>query len=131
MKGDKPEVIFVFLGFKDIDNLVGTSEVHRVIADCKALCELLRQLSPGSKLVVAQIEDRFARNHLERQEAILINFRAKSNKYNKWLNKYSGKDAVFILKGKKGFTDPSLYCRDGVHLNFDGNVRLAARLTNF
>ena len=72
---------------------------------------------------MSQIEDRFAYNHTNRPEAILVNFRAKSNNFNKWLNKYKGKDAVFILKGKKGFSEPSLYA--------NGNVKLAARLSDF
>ena len=131
LKGRRPEVIFVFLGSNDLDRLEGTAEVYKVTADCEALCGLLRQLSPGSKLVISQVEDRYARNHLENSEAVLSDFRAKSNKFNKWLNKYKGKDAVFILKGRKGFSDPSLYGRDGVHLNYEGNMKFAQRLSDF
>ena len=40
-------------------------------------------------------------------------------------------DALFVLKGRKAFSDPSLYARDGVHLNYEGNVKLADRLNNF
>ena len=131
LKGDRPEVIFVFLGSNDLDNLDGTAEVFKVTTDCEAFCNLLRQLSPGSKLVFSQVEDRYAWNHLENPETILVDFKAKSNKFNKWLNKWDGKDGVFILKGRKGFSDPSLYGRDGIHLNYPGNVKLAERLSDY
>ena len=119
------------MGCNDLGNLESTADVYKVTSDCEALCGLLRQLSPGSKLVVAQVEDRYARNHLENNEAVLVDFKAKSNKFNKWLNKYKGKDAIFVLKGKRGFSDPSRYGRDGVHLNYLGNVKLAERLNDF
>ena len=127
----KPKIIFVFLGSNDLDNLSGTAEVFQVTESCSALCSLLRQVSPGSKLVFAQVEDRFTQNHLEDNDAMLSGFKAKSNKFNKWLNKWQGKDGVFIMKGRRGFSDASLYARDGIHLNFDGNVKLAERLRDF
>ena len=61
-----PKKIFVFLGSNDLDNLVGVEEVYKVTDACEAFCSLLGQLSPGSRLVVSQVEDRYARNHLKK-----------------------------------------------------------------
>ena len=77
------------------------------------------------------MEDRYAFNHLENPDAMLESFKAKSNKYNKWLNKWKGRDILFILKGANGFSDRSLYTWDGVHLNFDGNQKLAEKLVKW
>ena len=127
----KPEVIFVFLGSNDLDRLGGTGEVSQVTASCSAFCAHLRGWSPASRLVIAQVEDRFAWNHLENNDALLSDFKAKSNKFNKWLNKWRGKDGVFIMKGQRGFSSASLYARDGVHLNLDDNLKLAERLKDY
>ena len=131
LRRSNPEVIYVFLGSNDIDKVEGTGEVNVVINDCKRFHEELRSLCPQSKIIYAQVEDRYVFNHLEDPNNMLQDFKAKSNKFNKWLNNWKGKDGLFVLKGANGFSDPSLYARDGVHLNLDGNKKLAGKLNNF
>ena len=126
-----PQRVFVFLGSNDLDRIGSTAEVFQVTQFCEELGRVLRLHCPQANLIFSQIEDRFYKNHLENPSAIRKDFRAKSNKFNKWLNRWQGKSGVFILKGKKGFSDPQWYARDGVHLNFYGNVRLAQRLAEF
>ena len=126
-----PEQVFVFLGSNDIDKVRGTAEVWKVVDDCKAFCKVLRECCPGARLVFSQVEDRYAKNHLEDSRAILRDFKAKSNKFNKWLNKWEGRDDILLIKGKGRLSVPSLYARDGVHLNYAGNERLAQLLRDF
>lgn len=130
-KRPRPSRVFVFLGSNDLDALHSTAEVLGVEQSCEALAKLLKRLCPDARLIFAQIEDRFNRNHCESFDALRQDFKAKSNKFNKWLNKWQGKDSLFIMKGVKGFSDPRLYAKDGVHLNFDGNVKLAQRIADF
>ena len=66
---------------------MSTGEVNIVIQNCKMFHEKLRSLCPQSKIIYAQMEDRYAFNHLENPDAMLESFKAKSNKYDKWLNK--------------------------------------------
>ena len=127
----RPQRVFVFLGSNDLDAIPSTARVTEVTRDCQALCSVLRRLCPGAKLIFSQVEDRFYRNHCEDEEALRQDFKAKSNKFNKWINKWKGKDHLFILKGRVGFSDPKLFSRDGVHLNFVGNKKLAQRIADF
>ena len=54
-----------------------------------------------------------------------------TNKFNKRLNKWVKKNHLFVVKGANAFSDPNLYGRDGVHLSYAGNVKLANRIVNF
>lgn len=125
------EVVFVFAGSNDLDNVSTTAEVNSVFLEVGKLEGVLQTVFPNAKIVFGQVEDRYQFDHKENPSALLDLFKRKSNKYNKWLNKWVKKNHLFVLKGANGFSDPSLYARDGVHLNFDGNVKLAQKLKNF
>ena len=127
----KPLRIFVFLGSNDLDVIPGTAEVYLVTRECENLSNLLRRLCPGAEIIFAQVEDRYDFNHCENPDTVRREFKAKANKFNKWMNLWKGKDHLFILKGRKGFSDPELYARDGVHLNYQGNLKLAQRIADF
>ena len=105
--------------------------MYKVVFACEAFAEELRKFWPSAKLIFAQVEDRYLYDHCENPELLWHEFKAKANKFNKWLNQWNGKDSLFVMRGVKGFTDPSLYARDGIHLNYDGNVKLAQRLADY
>ena len=86
---------------------------------------------PRAIIVQAQIEDRFLYDHQCLPWAMRLDFKRKSNKFNKWLLKHTAKNCLFILKGANGFTDPQLYEKDGVHLNANGNALLAEKILKF
>ena len=125
------KAVFLFVGSNDIDSAMTTADVNDLYIDCEYLHRVVRIAFPRAKIIQSQIEDRFAFNHLENPSAIKNDFKRKSNKFNKWLLKVYTYDFLFTLKGRLGFTDPKLYARDGVHLNYDGNVKLADKIANF
>ena len=125
------EAVFVFAGSNDLDNVATTEEVNSVFLDVQRFEGVLKTVFPNAKIVFSQVEDRYQFNHCEDPSALLDLFKRKSNKYNKWLNKWVKKNHLFTLKGANAFSDPSLYARDGVHLNYDGNVKLAKKIVNF
>ena len=125
------EVVFVFAGSTDLDNVATTAEVNSVFIDCQRFEEVLKTVFPRAKIVFRQVEDRYNFNHCENPSALNDSFKRKSNKFNKWLNKWVKKNHLFVAKGANGFSNPSLYGRDGVHLNYAGNVKLANKIVNF
>ena len=88
----RPSFIFVFLGSNDLDNVPDVASVPSVENQCSLFCEVLRSFCPQAKIILAQVEDRYSFGHNEDKRAILCRFKAKSNKFNKWLNKFNGKD---------------------------------------
>ena len=124
-------VVFVFAGSNDVDHVGSTAEVNKIFDACKEFDGVVKVAFPNSRVIYAQIEDRYHFNHCENPSALREAFKRKSNKFNKWLNKVIAKDHIFVLKGANGFSNPQLYARDGVHLNFDGNMRLARKIAAF
>ena len=123
--------VFLFVGSNDIDSAMTTADVNDLYVDCEYLHRVVAIAFPKAKIVQSQIEDRFAFNHLENPLTIRNDFKRKSNKFNKWLLKQDTYDYLFTLKGKVNFTEPKLYARDGVHLNYDGNLKLADKIVNY
>ena len=121
------DYVFVFLGGNDLDNAWGLGEVCGVMKDCDTFLDQLRVVFPNAKFVVAQVEERFEKGTLEAD----LDFRRKSNKFNKWLNKSPKKDKIFHLRGGKNFGVPIWYLEDGVHLNQVGTLRLALQLNGY
>ena len=89
-KQPKPsvEVVFVFAGSNDLDNVATTAEVKSVFLDCQRFEKVLKTVFPGAEIVFSQVEDRYNFNHREDPSALNDSFKKKSNKFNKWLNKW-------------------------------------------
>ena len=132
-KQPKPsvEVVFVFAGSNDLDNVATTVEVNSVFLDCQRFEKVLKTVFPSAEIAFNQVEDRYNFNHREDPSALNDSFKRKSNKFNKWLNKRVKKNHLFVVKGGNGFSNPNLYGRDGVHLNYDGNMNMANKIVNF
>ena len=132
-KQPKPsvEVVFVFAGSNDLDYVATTAEVNLVFLDCQRFEKVLKTVFPSAEIVFIQVEDRYNFYHREDPSALSDSFKRKSNKFNKWLNKWVKKNHLFFVKGGNGFSNPNLYGRDGAHLNYDGNEKLANKIVNF
>ena len=124
-------VVFVFAGSNDIDRVGSTAEVNKVFDTCREFDGVVKVAFPNSRVIYAQIEDRYNRNHRESASALREAFKRKSNKFNKWLNKTLARNSIFLLKGANSFSNPQLYARDGVHLNLEGNMKLARKIVSF
>ena len=57
------EVVFVFAGSNDLDNVTTTLEVNSVFIDCQRSEEVLKTVFPRAKIVFSQVEDRYNFNH--------------------------------------------------------------------
>ena len=119
--------VFVLLGGNDIDNVPDTLAVNSVKDSCSNFAALVRLKFPKSRIIFFQVEDRFMRGSLQEN----VDFKRKSNKFNKWLNTFGGKDKLFCLKGKEFFSLPFWYSHDGVHLNEAGYIKLASMILNY
>ena len=123
--------VFIFAGSNDIDSAKGTAGVNDVFETCLRFRECVTRKFPRATIIQAQVEDRFAvRRHCQSWQ-VRLDFKRKSNKFNKWLLKHSPKNCLFVLKGANGFSDPHLYDRQGIHLNREGNLRLVEKIMNF
>ena len=121
------DYVFMFLGGNDLDDAWDMSEIREVESMCHDFVLMLRARFPSAKLIIAQVEDRFNPNTWQ----IDLDFKRKSNKFNKWLNKFPNKEALFTLKGAKYFSKRVWFEPDGVHLNHAGNVKLASQIQAF
>ena len=117
------DYVFVFLGSSELD-LVTLTQIEN---SCQELATLLRIVFPHAKLIFSQIEERF--EPLTGQINNL--WKARSNSYNRWLNTFHNKDALFRLKGQGFFGLPFWYAPDGISLNQAGLVKLAALLKGY
>ena len=121
------DYIFVMLGGNDLHDAWDMSEVNEVQSMCNDFVLMLRARFPAAKLIIAQLEDRFDPGTWELDEG----FKRKGNKFNKWLNKFSNKEALFTLKGRNYFSLPVWRSLDGVHLNEAGMIKLAAQIQDY
>ena len=121
------DYVFVILGGNDIANAWDLGEVNEIEKMCEDFVLMLRARFPFAKIILSQIEDRFDTETGE----INVEHKRKGNKFNKWLNKFDAKDALFTLKGQNFFGLPYLYDKDGVHMNQSGNLKLANRIWNY
>ena len=77
------EVVFVFAGSNDLDNVATTAEVNSVFIDCQRFEEGLKTIFPRAKIVFSQVEDRYNFNHCENPSALDDSLKRKSNKFKK------------------------------------------------
>lgn len=129
-----PSVIFLHLGGNDLDN---ETPFQMVKQDLKTFVAALKSTYPRVKIVVSQIEPRFPEeympNHFCPPSTKLLSFQQKSGYFNSFLrtNKSIGQDRVFVVQGNSALTDRLLYCRDGVHLNRQGEITWVGLITSF
>ena len=121
-----PYLVVVVLGGNEISNATSHSEVDFLTAHCEDFCAEVRRRFPEAKIAVCQIEDRFDPS----TRLVLADHKRFGNRFNNWLNKWKGKDALVTIKGKGVLSDPTVYCQDGVHLNRAGYVRFCSRLSH-
>ena len=105
--------------------------MNAVQENCLLFKDQIRRVFPRAIIVQSQVEDRYLYDHYQHPWEVRYDFKRKSNKFNKWLLKHTAKNCLFILKGANGFSDPSLYDRAGIHLNEDGNKRLAEKIARW
>lgn len=123
--------VFIFAGSNDLSNVKGTAGVNAVFESCLEFRVCLKRVFPRAIIVQSQVEDRYLYDHQCHPWELKLEFKRKSNKFNKWLLKNTAKNCLFILKGANGFSDPKLYDRDGNHLNAAGNAKLAEKIARF
>ena len=115
-----PKWIQILLGSNDADSCSDTVQINDVFPQVIEFLNFLREKFPSSKLILCGVEDRVASSG---------GFKQKSNKLNKFLLKIKKVKPGLIdfycpMKGNFRFTDPSLFCEDGIHPNADGLHRL-------
>lgn len=124
--------ILVLLGSNDISACSSVGEVEGVREAAWIFFNNLRRwLPPGCKVIACGVEDRYAVAHGGNNNCILDLHKRGSNKYNKYLltlRKQEWVHALMPLKGAANFSNASLYAVDGVHLNGEGNKKLAQTL---
>ena len=121
-----PFLVIVVLGGNEIAASKSCADADQVTIKCQKFCTLVKERFPNTRLAVCQVEDRF---HLGSRE-IIFDHKRFGNRYNTWLNKWPGKDALVTIKGTRVLTNPKVYLVDGVHLNDDGYNLFCQRITH-
>ena len=128
---DAPKYVFVLLGGNDCSNARNLDEVEDIKFECMYFAQQCRRIYPGAKLILCGVEDRYLPQGWSHEWTIDLDHKRKGNKFNKWLNKFDNKDAMFALKGSDNFSAPLWYNPDGIHLSNVGCFRLASRLAEY
>ena len=126
VQNNHPFLIIAVLGGNENSVSTTCAEVDQLTNNCQEFCALIKERFPDTKLAVCQVEDRY--QFLPR----VVNYHHKriGNRFNTWLNRYKGKDALVTIKGAKVLSDPKAYMVDGVQLNDEGYNRFCQRLTH-
>ena len=119
-------LVIVVLGGNEISVSTTCPEVDLLTNKCQEFCALVRERFPDTKIAVCQVEDRY--QVLPR--TLIHDHKRLGNRFNPWLNRWKGKDALVTIKGAKVLSDPDVYRVDGVHLNDEGYHRFCQRLTH-
>ena len=100
-KQPKPsvEVVFVFAGSNNLDNVATTAEVNSVFLDCQKFEKVLKTVFPSTETVFRRVEDRYNFNHREDPSTLNDNFKRKSNKFNKLAKQMGEKEPSVCCKG--------------------------------
>ena len=121
-----PFLVIVVLGGNEISKASSCAEVDQLTIRCQEFCELVKERFPEAKIAVCQVEDRY--QVLPR--VVIHDHKRFGNRFNTWLNRWRGKDALVTIKGARVLSDPDMYMVDGVHLNAEGYDRFCQRLTH-
>ena len=97
VQNNHPFLVIVVLGGNEISVLTTCAEVDQLTNNCQEFCALIKERFPDTKLAVCQVEDRY--KVLPR--VVVYDHKWLSNRFNTWLNRWKGKDALVTIKVAK------------------------------
>ena len=119
----RPEVqdnhpFMVIVVFRGNEILVARTyaDVGQLTEICQDFCAKIKHSFSDTFEVFYQVENRFYVG----PRTVIFNHKRFSNRFNTWLNRWKGKDALVTIKGAKVLSDTVVFMVDGVHLNDEG-----------
>ena len=130
VRENHPSVILVMLGGNDLCSVETIDEVRSVEEGCQFFFDNLRLYFPNAYIIVSQVGYRFSKG---KDGNLVLDgcFKRRSDRFNRWLSSWPGKDGLLVLKGHDGFSSPFLYCDDGINLNGHGSEKLAMKIAQY
>ena len=98
VQNNHPFLVIDILGGNEISVSTTCTEVDKLTNNCQEFCALIKERFPDTKLAVCQVEDRY--QVLPR--AVIYDHKRLGNRFNTWLNRWKGKDALVTVKGSQG-----------------------------
>ena len=114
----KPDIVVVILGGNSIRRDIGN---HELFDHCRKFYTILRDLTPDSLIIPAQVQlRRYSREPRKLEYPQFRIFKQKRNSLNQFLKRLKLKDNLLIIAGLGRLDSVEYYKRDGVHLNAEG-----------